>query len=70
MSTTITSASISPLPVAAAVAPQQSTPAPNPAELVFQSALGYIVSACLNVAVKMRIPDLIGEGVYELGALA
>ena len=37
---------------------------------MFQSALGYIVSACLNVAVKMRIPDLIGEGVYELGALA
>jgi O-methyltransferase domain len=69
MSTTMTSASISPLPAAAEVAQQQATTT-NPAELVFQSALGYIVSACLNVAVKMRVPDLIGEGVIELGALA
>jgi hypothetical protein len=42
----------------------------NPAEAVFKTALGYIASACLNVAVKMRIPDLIGEGFTELEELA
>jgi hypothetical protein len=29
--------------------------------MVFQTDSAYIVSACLNVAAKLRIPDLIGE---------
>ncbi len=69
MSTTMTPASIAPLPVTAAVAQQPVTTA-NPAEILFQASLGYIVSACMNVAVKLRIPDLIGEGVVQVGALA
>lgn len=51
-------------------APQQTADTPNPAEIVFQAGLGYIVSACLNVALKLRIPDLIGDEVVDTETLA
>lgn len=69
MTMTMTSASISPLQSPAAVARPEATTV-NPAEVVFGAALGYITSACLNVAVKLRIPDLISEGFTDLGSLA
>jgi hypothetical protein len=46
-----------PVPVAAPVQPAETS---SPQEVLLQSGLAYIVSACLNVAVKLRIPDLIG----------
>jgi len=49
---------------------EQQTPSPNPAEIVFQAGLGYIVSACVNVAIKLNIPDLIGDGVVDIKKLA
>jgi DNA-binding HxlR family transcriptional regulator len=69
MTTTMPSVSKSPLLRAAAVADQQVTNM-NPAEAVFNTALGYIASACLNVAVKLRIPDLISNGSTDLEDLA
>lgn len=43
---------------------------PNPQEIIFQAGLGYVVSACLHAAVRLRIPDLIGEGYHTLKPLA
>jgi len=51
-------------------APQQTAPTTNPAEIAFQAGWGYVVSACLNVALKLRIPDLIGDGVVDVKTLA
>ena len=69
MSMTMSSASISNLPMPAVVADQQGINV-NPADAIFKAALGYIASACLNVAVKLRIPDLIAEGFTDLEDLA
>src|SRR3954447_14407367 len=68
MSTLMTQDSPSPLPYVAA--PEQTATAADPAQIAFQAALGYIVSACLNVALKLRIPDLIGDGVVDVETLA
>ena len=68
MSMTRSSASISNLPMPAVVADQQGIDA-NPADAVFKAAWD-IASACLNVAVKLRIPDLIAEGFTDLEDLA
>jgi hypothetical protein len=56
-----------PVPIAAPVQPAHT---PSPEEIVFQAGLAYIVSACLNVAVKLRIPDLIGSGSQNVHRLA
>ena len=69
MSITMPSASTSPLPATAAIADQQAIDG-NPAGAVFNTALGYIASTCLNVAVKLRIPDLISQGFADLESLA
>ena len=66
MSTLMTQAS--PPPYVAA--PKQTQPAVDPAQIAFQAGLGYIVSACLNVVLKLRIPDLIGDGVVDVQTLA
>jgi hypothetical protein len=42
----------------------------NPQEIILQAGLAYIVSACLNTAVKLGIPDLIGNGTKEIDELA
>lgn len=57
------------LPVTLA-APVQPTQTPSPQEVVFQAGLAYIVSACLNVAVKLKIPDLIGVSSKSVRLLA
>ena len=44
--------------------------APNPQEIVLQAGLGFIVSACLGVAAKLRLADLIGSGAEDVSALA
>src|SRR3954447_18751422 len=67
MSAAMTQTSPAALPYAAS---QQTAPTTNPAEIAFQAGLGYIVSACLNVAIKLRIPDLIGDGVADVRTLA
>jgi len=43
---------------------------PNPQDIVFQAGLGYIVSACLGVAAKLHLADLIGSGVENVSSLA
>src|SRR5438105_959853 len=68
MSTVTTQSFPAALPYAAA--PQPTAATANPAEIAFQAGLGYIVSACLNVALKLRIPDLIGDGVLDVETLA
>jgi hypothetical protein len=47
-----------------------AAPARNPQELLLQTGLAYIASACLNTAVKLRIPDLIGDGSTDVDKLA
>jgi hypothetical protein len=54
----------------AAPVPQQPATAANPQQIVFQAGTAYIVSACLNVAVKLRIPDLMGDTAKYIGQLA
>jgi len=66
MSTVVTQAS----PALPYAVPQQPAPAPNPAEIAFQAGLGYIVSACVSVALKLRIPDLLGDRVVDIETLA
>jgi hypothetical protein len=41
-----------------------------PQAILMQAALGYIVSACLNVAVKLGVPDLLGTGSQSVEVLA
>jgi O-methyltransferase len=47
-----------------------TAPARSPQELLLQTGLAYIASACLNTAVKLRIPDLIGLEAKDLDKLA
>jgi hypothetical protein len=42
----------------------------SPQAILLQTGLAYIASACLNTAVKLRIPDLIGPGSKDVDALA
>lgn len=42
----------------------------EPADLVFQVALGYIASITLNVAIELRIADLLDNGPRPVAALA
>lgn len=42
----------------------------SPQELLLQTGLAYIASACLNTAVKLRIPDLIGGESKDVDILA
>jgi len=51
--------------IAAGTAPEMS-----PQELLLQTGLAYITSACLNTAVKLKIPDLIGDGAKDVDRLA
>jgi hypothetical protein len=67
MSAAMTQTSPAALPYAA---PQQTAPTTNPAEIAFQAGLGYIVSACLNVALKLRVLDRIGDGVVDVKTVA
>lgn len=69
MTTTITEQLPMPQPDIPEI-PQQSTTAGSPQQIVLQAGFAYIVSACLNVAVKLRIPDLIGDTVKDIGLLA
>jgi len=48
----------------------QAAPARSPQELLLQAGLAYINSACLNTAVKLRIPDLIGGESKSVDELA
>jgi len=41
-----------------------------PQAILMQAGLGYIVSACLNVVVKLGIPDLLGTGTQSVEVLA
>ncbi|HEX7728659.1 MAG TPA: methyltransferase [Terracidiphilus sp.] len=57
-----------PEPIAA---PAVSSPIDaNPQQVLFQAGLAYIVSTCLNVAVRLRIPELIGFGSKSVAQLA
>jgi hypothetical protein len=51
-------------------APERTATTPDPGQIAFQAGLGYIVSACLNVALKLRVPNLIGDGVVDVETLA
>jgi hypothetical protein len=42
----------------------------SPQEILLQTGLAYIASTCLNTAVKLRIPDLIGAESKDVNALA
>jgi O-methyltransferase domain len=42
----------------------------SPQEVLLQTGLAYIASACLNTAVKLRIPDLIGGESKSIDVLA
>ena len=42
----------------------------SPQELLLQMGLAYIASACLNTAVRLRIPDLIGGDAKDVDKLA
>ena len=42
----------------------------SPQELLLQTGLAYIGSACLNTAVRLRIPDLIGGDAKDVDKLA
>jgi hypothetical protein len=53
-----------------AAVPQQPATSANPQQIVFQAGTAYIVSACLNVAVKLRIPDFIGDSAKDISKLA
>lgn len=44
--------------------------APAPQEIVLQAGFAYIVSACLNVAMKLGIPDLLGTSARHVDELA
>src|SRR4051812_37221389 len=48
----------------------EAAPARNPQELLLQTGLAYIASACLNTAVKLRIADLIGPEAKDVDTLA
>ena len=50
--------------------PSQSTQAPSPADLLMQLATGYMASACLCVAVQLRIADRIAAGHQAVAGLA
>ena len=50
--------------------PQTAPQVPTPDQVVAQAALGYVVSSCLSAAMKLRVPDLIGEGSVALSDLA
>ena len=47
-----------------------AAPLKSPQELLLQTGLAYIASACLNTAVKLRIPDLIGSEAKDVDVLA
>jgi len=68
MSSLLTQSAPAPLPYVPAPEPTGTTP--DPAQIAFQAGLGYIVSACLNVAIKLQIPDLIGDGAADVQTLA
>jgi len=56
--------------VPAVVLQADATMTRNPQEILLQTGLAYIASACLNTAVKLRIPDLIGSGSKDVDVLA
>jgi hypothetical protein len=43
---------------------------PPPPVVVLQATLAYVTSACLGVAVKLRLADLIGDGAKDAATLA
>lgn len=43
---------------------------PDPAELVFQLCTGYMASACIQVAAKLKIADLLANGPKPVQQLA
>ncbi|HVG26930.1 MAG TPA: methyltransferase [Acidobacteriaceae bacterium] len=57
-------------PAATLTAPPSAPPAPAPQELLLGVGLAYIAPAALNVAVKLRIPDLLGAGAKDVATLA
>lgn len=69
MSATLTKQSISSIPSTNGHPHEQRT-GPAPQEIVFQAGLGYIVSACLGVAAKLNVADLIGKGQRDVASLA
>lgn len=69
MSTATIQAPSMPVPYVTAPPQAASTP-PSPAEIAFQAGTGYIVSASLNVALKLGIPDLIGDSAKDVQVLA
>lgn len=58
------------LPSVQAVLAAHTPLARDPQEILLQAGLAYIASACLNTAVKLRIPDLIGGDSKDVDALA
>jgi len=48
----------------------ESTTSRSPQEILLQTGLAYIASACLNTAVKLGIPDLIGGDEKDVDMLA
>lgn len=57
----------SPQPAVIAAAAANSA---SPQEILLQTGLAYIASACLNTAVRLRIPDLIGPESKDVDVLA
>lgn len=57
-------------PAIPASVPQVAEPAIPPQAIILQAGLGYIVSACLNVVMKLRIPDLLGDDLCPVAAVA
>jgi len=43
---------------------------PSPQDILLQTGLAYIASACLNTAVKLNLPDFIGRDAKDIDALA
>ena len=56
--------------VPAVVLQADATVTRSPQEILLQTGLAYIASACLNTAVRLGIPDLIGSGPKDVDVLA
>jgi hypothetical protein len=56
--------------VPAVVLQADATVTRSPQKILLQTGLAYIASACLNTAVRLGIPDLIGSGPKDVDVLA
>jgi hypothetical protein len=56
--------------IQAPLIPAEAAESRSPQEVLLQTGLAYIVSACLNTFVRLRIPDLMGEDSQTVDSLA